>query len=132
VRVAQAAKLRPQVFIQYAGAAQRPLALALQQMLRGKKYDVPGVEDVSGKATLPQRPEVRTLGASDRFLATEISSESALVMEQTPGYVHLPQRVDNDRYELWLDAAACVTRQAPACYASATGKKPRVPGTSKF
>ncbi|EHR73537.1 hypothetical protein BurJ1DRAFT_4751 [Burkholderiales bacterium JOSHI_001] len=131
-RVAQAAKLRPQVFIQYAGTAQRPLALALQRKLQGLKYDVPGIEDVSGKATLPQRPEVRSLGASDRLLSTEVSVESALVMEQTPAYVSLPQRVDNDRYELWLDADACVGRKVPACYSTAAGNKSRSAGTSKF
>jgi len=65
--------LPTQIYIHIASKDQRQRAAVLREALEGKGYIVPGIEDVSAKADLPRKANVRYFNDEDKQTAQAIA-----------------------------------------------------------
>lgn len=110
-RLKAAAGRRPLLYVQIASEMQRAPAQALLAELPAARFNVQPMELRTKEA--PSRPELRIVGLSDRATARPWALAKSLPMLGIRPRAKAPP--DNDTYEVWLDAAWCVTRTAPAC-----------------
>lgn len=99
---AQRVSRRPQVYLQLASDAQRPLAEKIAARMREAGYKVPAFE-ITGGQRAPERTQLRSQGASSLGLARWCAQATR---EDTGAPVVLQAlrnaRPDTDTFELWL------------------------------
>jgi tetratricopeptide (TPR) repeat protein len=113
----RSATRRPVAYLQIARESQRPIAQALARRLAQAGYVTPAIE-LTGEARAPEKPSLRSQGASDPDLARwcrRLLEEAA----GAPTELAVLRRAqpETDTYELWFDKGLCAPggRPAPEC-----------------
>jgi hypothetical protein len=108
---------KPVAYLQIARESQRPIAESVARRLAQAGYVTPAIE-LTGEGRAPERPSLRSQGASDPDLArwcrrvleeaTGAPAELAVLRRAQP---------ETDTYELWFDKGLCAPggRQRPDC-----------------
>ncbi len=107
----------PIAYLQIAHERQRPLAQALARQLAQAGYLTPAIEN-TGEARAPQRPSVRSQGASDPGLGRWCQQALTRAAGAPAELVTLRQaHPATDVFELWFDRALCAPagRAMPGC-----------------
>jgi hypothetical protein len=107
----------PIAYLQIAHERQRPLAQALARQLAQAGYLTPAIEN-TGEARAPQRPSVRSQGASDPGLGRWCQQALSRAAGAPAELVTLRQaHPATDVFELWFDRALCAPagRAMPGC-----------------
>jgi hypothetical protein len=115
--LARSRAIRPVAYIQIAHERQRGVAQGLARRLSGVGYLTPAIE-VTGEARAPERPSLRSQGASDPDLARWCQQALAQAVGAPAEYLTLRSaRAATDTYELWFDRGLCAPggRRVPAC-----------------
>ena len=115
--LARSRAIRPVAYLQIAHERQRGVAQGLARRLSGVGYLTPAIE-VTGEARAPERPSLRSQGASDPDLARWCQQALSQAVGAPAEYLTLRSaRAATDTYELWFDRGLCAPggRRVPAC-----------------
>lgn len=103
---ADVASLPPRVYIQVPGETQRPLAQSLQSKLRASGFIVPGIENIGGKAIVPEQTEIRYYRDEEKGEASRVITilkDAGVQVKDEPQKI--PGKGGGTRprhYELWI------------------------------
>jgi hypothetical protein len=99
----------PVVSIHIGSEEQRKVAERLEEVFLEHDFFMAGIENVAGRAALPEQAEVRTLGSGSRGATELLVAALRQAGFENPRTVTLKGSAHaNDTYEVWLDARTCV------------------------